>query len=474
MRGFFGQQGQPCRCGHRVTCLRGASVFGQLIAVGGKPRAAQIAGFAMQRPGAGQHAREELQRGRDIVAVRLRQALRQILQRGLAQCLGMQRERLQRGIGFFGVGRGLLAQCFQRAAHALQRVGGIRRQQRVVLARVQRTGRRVRGRNRKGLHAGNDIRAQRVVTHRRGGRVAVGHASQQIQRVGQQALRQVDVVVRVLTQQQVDARSQALGSHVGRHQPGPQRAERQRQHEPQIALQIIASAARFAFKCANAVQQFFQRRVSGGSGSRIGLGAVCVGCRRTQRSQQCEFEFAAQTRQPRQIARGQQQRRQVAQLVGPQVRRVDAFFAQAGEHGLIRLEQAQRLFSHAGHQVGHVFLQRLHGAREHVQRVCIGLHGAGIDGFEQALGGLAIHVDAAQADDQQRAGGLVQVLTGQAQRGGITRADDFRVGNDIGRIFAELAHGIVQRGAHVGRNPSQRGEIARRRNRLRTECLTPG
>jgi hypothetical protein len=187
-----------------------------------------------------------------------------------------------------------------------------------------------------------------------------------------------------------------------------------------------------------------------------------------QRGQQRQLELAAQARQPRQVARGQQQRRQVAQLVGPEVGGVDAFFAQAGEYGLIRLEQAQRLFGHAGHQVGDIFLQRLHGAREDIQRKRIGGERAGIDGFEQALGGLAVHIDAAQADDQQRAGSLVQVLAGQAQRGGVARPDHLGIGHDVGNVFAELAHRIVQRGTHVGRNPGQRGQIARRHGRRST------
>lgn len=190
--------------------------------------------------------------------------------------------------------------------------------------------------------------------------------------------------------------------------------------------------------------------------------------RQAQRGQQRHFEFAAQARQAHQIARRQQQRRQVAQLVGPQVGGMDALFAQASEHGLIGLEQAQRLFGHAGHQVGDILLQRLHGAREDVQGLRIGDQRTRIDGFQQALGGLAVHIDAAQADDQQRAGGLVQILAGQAQRGGVACPEHLGVGHHIGNVFTEFADRVVQRGAHVGRNPGQRGQIARRRGRNRT------
>ncbi len=147
---------------------------------------------------------------------------------------------------------------------------------------------------------------------------------------------------------------------------------------------------------------------------------------------------------------------------------MDALFAQASEHGLIGLEQAQRLFGHAGHQVGDILLQRLHGAREDVQGLRIGDQRTRIDGFQQALGGLAVHIDAAQADDQQRAGGLVQILAGQAQRGGVACPEHLGVGHHIGNVFTEFADRVVQRGAHVGRNPGQRGQIARRRGRNRT------
>ena len=138
------------------------------------------------------------------------------------------------------------------------------------------------------------------------------------------------------------------------------------------------------------------------------------------------------------------------------------------------LEQAQRLFAHTGHQVGHVFLQRLHGAREHIQRLGVGGDGAGIHCLKQALGGLAIHIDTAQTDNQQRAGSLVQILAGEAQRCRIARTDDLRIGDDIGCVFAELAHGIVERGAHVGRNPRQRGEITCGHGGFRTNRGAPG
>ena len=57
LHSFSGQQREPCRCRHGLTVLRDAGVFGQFTAASGKPRAAQIAGFTMQRPRAGQHAR---------------------------------------------------------------------------------------------------------------------------------------------------------------------------------------------------------------------------------------------------------------------------------------------------------------------------------------------------------------------------------------------------------------------------------
>ncbi|MNT10233.1 hypothetical protein D3C72_1450530 [compost metagenome] len=138
-----------------------------------------------------------------------------------------------------------------------------------------------------------------------------------------------------------------------------------------------------------------------------------------------------------------------------------ALFAQVRQHARVGLEQAQRRFIVTGHQVVDILGQCLHAGAEYRQRLGAGGNGAGVDGFEQAAQGLAIRIGAVQPDDMHRAGGLVQVLAGQPQRGGVARAQRFGRLADLVDIVAKLGGGVFERAAQAGRKPRQPGQVAR-------------
>ncbi|MCY1217124.1 hypothetical protein D9M72_290260 [compost metagenome] len=461
--------GQPRRRAHAGIRQRLAQAVGQRLALPGKTRRGGMGGLPVHAPRQGQRARQEqrdaggaqrcgpaaLPAGPRSRHRRLRQAA---LQRRLFQRLRGFGKRRQRGFpAGLVAGRGLL-----QPRGGLLQVARIDRVEPAVVAQPEvGIGHRVRGVETEGRQRTRDVAAHgsgaigldRVA----GNRFGQPGAHQQEHGIVQQRLRHAHMPLLVLAQQQVGTSGKALGQQVGRQQPMRERAEHQPQHMPDAAVRVVGGAARLLLAGAHFVQRRMQRQPGLAQQDQVlARGGQAHGL------QQRGLELLARARDGGGTARRQQHAGQHLQLVEPQVGRMHALLAQLRQHAGVGLEQPQRGLVVAGHQVVDIFRQCLHAGAEHRQRLRVGGELAGIDGLQQPAQRLAVRIGAAQPDNVHRAGGLVQVLAGKPQRGGIARAQRLGRLADFIDVVAQLRGRVFERAAQARREPRQPGQVARR------------